>query len=120
MTVIVSSHILDELAKVADAFGIINDGKLIDEFTSEELDTRCGTYLVLKTGDIEKTQAVLKDMGISSCELLENGKIKIMQAVDDTSKLVVALVEAGVPVYELALVQTTLEQYYLTRTGGEV
>ena len=37
MTVIVSSHILEELAKVADAFGIINDGKLIDEFTADEL-----------------------------------------------------------------------------------
>ena len=120
MTVIVSSHILDELAKVADAFGIINDGKLIDEFTSEQLDERCGTHIILRTGDDEKAKAVLEDNGISSYELLENGKIKIMQAVDDTSKLVVALVEAGVPVYELALVQTTLEQYYLTRTGGEV
>ena len=120
MTVIVSSHILDELAKVADAFGIINDGKLIDEFTSEQLGERCGTYLVLKTGDAEKTQAVLADMGISSYELIENGKIKIVQAVDDTSKLIAALVEAGIPVYELALAQTTLEQYYLTRTGGNV
>ena len=120
MTVIVSSHILDELAKVADAFGIINDGKLIDEFTSEQLEEKCGTYLVLKTGDIKKTQAVLADKGIGSYEVLENGKIKIMQAVEDTSKLVAALVEAGVPVYELALTQTTLEQYYLTRTGGNV
>lgn len=120
MTVIVSSHILDELAKVADAFGIINDGKLIDEFTSEQLEEKCGTYLVLKTGDVKKTQAVLADKGIGSYEVLENGKIKIMQAVEDTSKLVAALVEAGVPVYELALTQTTLEQYYLTRTGGNV
>ena len=118
MTVIVSSHILDELAKVADAFGIINDGKLIDEFTSEQLEERCGTHIVLKTGDAEKTQAVLANKGISSYELLENGKIKITESVDDTSKLVVALVEAGVPVYELALVQSTLEQYYLTCTGG--
>ena len=38
MTVIVSSHILDELAKVANSFGIINEGKLIDEFTLEELE----------------------------------------------------------------------------------
>ena len=118
MTVIVSSHILDELAKVADAFGIINDGKLIDEFTSEQLEERCSAYLVLKTGDAEKTQAVLAGMGISAYELLENGKIKITEEVDDTSKLISALVEAGVPVYELASVQTTLEQYYLTCTGG--
>ncbi len=118
MTVIVSSHILDELAKVADAFGIINDGKLIDEFTSEQLEERCGTHIILKTGDTEKTQAVLADKGIRSYEIFENEKIKIMEEVDDTSKLIVALVEAGIPVYELALSQTTLEQYYLTCTGG--
>ena len=46
MTVIVSSHILDELAKVADSFGIIHEGKLMDEFTSEELSLRCGKYTV--------------------------------------------------------------------------
>ena len=120
MTVIVSSHILDELAKVADAFGIINDGKLIDEFTSEQLEERCGTHFILKTGDAEKTRVVLADKGISSFEILENGSFKILQVISDTSKLIVALVEAGVPVYELALVQTTLEQYYLTRTGGKV
>ena len=120
MTVIVSSHILDELAKVADAFGIINDGKLIDEFTSAELDERCGTHVVLKTGDAEKTQTVLTDMGIQSYEFLENGSIKISQTVEDTSKLIAALVGAGVAVYELAMVQTTLEQYYLNRTGGNV
>lgn len=120
MTVIVSSHILDELAKVADAFGIINDGKLIDEFTSEQLEERCGTHIVLKTGDAIKTQEVLADEGISSIEILENGCFKINEAIEDTSKIVSALVGAGVPVYELASVQTTLEQYYLTRTGGEV
>ena len=38
MTGIVSNHILDELAKMSDSFGIINDGKLVDKFTSSELD----------------------------------------------------------------------------------
>ena len=120
MTVIVSSHILDELAKVADSFGIINDGKLIDEFTSEELDMRCSKYTVLKTGEAEKTKKVLADNGIKRYEILESGSIRINQEIEDTSKLIAALVGAGVPVYELASVQGTLEQYYLNRTGGNV
>ena len=118
MTVIVSSHILDELSKVADCFGIINDGKLIDEFTSRELEERCGKYILLKTGDVEKSVKVLSDNGIRSYDVLENGEIRIREEVKDNSKLIVALVEAGVPVYELALVQSTLEQYYLNQTGG--
>ena len=120
MTVIVSSHILDELAKVADAFGIINDGKLIDEFTVEELESRCSKYTVLKVGEIEKTEKVLADSGVNKYEVLNNGEIRINEEIDDTSNLIAALVGAGVPVYELASAQGTLEQYYLNRTGGNV
>ena len=118
MTVIVSSHILDELAKVADAFGIINDGKLIDEFTAEELESRCSKYTVLKAGDLETTRKVLADNGLDKYEVLDNGNIRINGEIEDTSKLIAALVGAGVPVYELASVQGTLEQYYLNCTGG--
>ena len=120
MTVIVSSHILDELAKVANAFGIINDGKLIDEFTSEQLEERCGKYVLLKTGDYEKTKEVLFANGIQSYSVYENGDIRINEEIEDTSKIVAALVGADVPVYEIALVQSTLEEYYLNRTGGAV
>ena len=120
MTVIVSSHILDELAKVADSFGIINDGKLIDEFTSKELEKRCGKYILLKTGNLEKTQKVFADQGITAYDVLENGNIQINEDIKDTSKLIAALVGKGVAVYELASVQSTLEQYYLNRTGGKV
>lgn len=120
MTVIVSSHILDELAKVADAFGIINDGKLIDEFTAEELESRCSKYTVLKAGELEKTEKVLADSGVNKYEVLSNGEIRINEEIEDTSKLIAALVGAGVPVYELASAQGTLEQYYLNRTGGNL
>jgi ABC-2 type transport system ATP-binding protein len=120
MTVIVSSHILDELAKVADSFGIINDGKLIDEFTSEELEKRCGKYVLLRTGDVEKSREVLSNCGVGAFDIRENGSIEINEEIEDTSKLISALVGAGVAVYELAIVQSTLEQYYLHRTGGNV
>ena len=120
MTIIVSSHILDELAKVANAFGIINDGKLIDEFTSEQLEERCGKYVLLKTGDYEKTKEVLFANGIQSYSVYENGDIRINEEIEDTSKIVAALVAADVPVYEIALIQSTLEEYYFNRTGGAV
>ena len=120
MTVIVSSHILDELAKVADSFGIINNGKLIDEFTSEELQLRCGKHILLKAGDAQAACKVLAENGINEYEVLESGSIQINEKVEDTSKLNAALVGAGVPVYELSLVQRTLEQYYLNKTGGAV
>jgi hypothetical protein len=93
---------------------------LIDEFTSRELEERCGKYILLKTGDTEKTKKVLADNGVKSYNALANGNIKINEEIADTSKLIASLVGAGVAVYELSSVQSTLEQYYLNRTGGIV
>lgn len=118
MTVIVSSHILEELEKVADSFGIINNGKLIDEFTSAELEERCSRYIMLKVGNVDESLKVLADNGVDKCEVTEEGIIRITEEVGDTSKLIASLVGAGVSVYELASIQGTLEQYYLNSTGG--
>ena len=120
LTVIVSSHILEELVKVADSFGIISDGRLIDEFTIEELGQRCGKYVLLKTGDAEKSCKVLSACGIGKYEVLENGSIRIEEEIEDTSKIIAALVGADIAVYELVTAQRTLEQYYLNRTGGNI
>lgn len=118
LTIIVSSHILEELVKVADSFAIINDGKLLDEFTSEELARRCSSYIVLKTSSSEKTQQILSDMEISGVEVLDDKNVKITSSIDDTSKVIEKLVNSDIAVYELAFKQMTLEEYYLKSTGG--
>lgn len=119
ITIIVSSHILEELVKVADSFGIINSGKLIDEFSSDELLDRCSKYLYLKVSDIDKTTSILNKMDITKFEVGEK-EIRIMQEVKDSSELISALVYGDVKVYELAYKQITLEEYYLSRTGRAV
>lgn len=120
MTVIVSSHILEELAKVADAFGIINEGKLVDEFTSDELNQRCNKYILLRVSDNDKAVELLKKMNLTSYEVAEQG-IRIYSEVEDTSEVIKALVCDNVKVYELSIAQSTLEEYYLdnTRRDGE-
>lgn len=117
ITIIVSSHILEELVKVADSFGIIHDGQLMDEFTSEELNDRCSSYLHLKVSNKAKTTSILKKMNITNFEITDNGEFKVKDEIQDTSKLVAALVEDGIGVYEITHKQITLEEYYLSRTG---
>ena len=118
LTIIVSSHILEELVKVADSFAIINDGKLLEEFSAEELARRCSSYIILKTSRSEKTQQILSDMEISGVEVLDDKNVKITSSIDDTSKVIEKLVNSDVAVYELAFKQMTLEEYYLKSTGG--
>jgi len=62
ITVFVSSHILGELEKIATRYGVISRGKMVDEFRSDELATRCGKNLVIHTSDPQKVENVLKEL----------------------------------------------------------
>jgi ABC-2 type transport system ATP-binding protein len=120
LTIIVSSHILEELVKVADSFAIINSGKLLDEFSAEELAKRCSTYASLKTSSSEDAKKILIDMQISDFEVIDEQHIKINSSIEDTSKLIEKLVKSDIAVYEFAFKQMTLEEYYLNSTGRNV
>lgn len=120
LTIIVSSHILEELVKVADSFAIINSGKLLDEFTADELAERCITYVLLKTTDSQSTKKILLDMQIDDIEVLDEKTLKIRSKIEDSSKVIANLVNGNVGVYEFAFKQMTLEEYYLNSTGRNV
>ena len=117
ITILISSHILDELAKVADSFGIIHEGALIDEFTSQQLEERCGEFIILKTDNLAKAENILRNMNIFNFETVNDG-IKINQSNVNTAEIVNKMVSAGVNVSEIYYNRLTLEEYYLNLTGG--
>lgn len=118
ITVIVSSHILDELHKVADSFGIIHDGCLVDELTSEELNFRCGEYTIVRADDNDALRACLSELGFNDTTVADSGEVYISDKVDEPATLLRQLIEKGIAVSEFTLKQSTLEEYYLRKTGG--
>ena len=118
ITIMISSHILDELAKVADCFGIINEGRLLDEFTAEELHRRCGQYVMIRTDDAEKTLKVLGGIGVDTAVKEPDGALRVNGHLDGTAAMAKAIVEAGIALKEIHLQSVTLEDYYLGVTGG--
>ena len=58
-TVVISSHILGELEKIATHYGIVRGGKMIKEMTAAELDAGCRTYVALQTRDRNRAKALL-------------------------------------------------------------
>ena len=58
-SIIISSHLLGELQKVATHYGIIRHGRMICEMTADELEESCRTYVALKAADINKTKMIL-------------------------------------------------------------
>ena len=119
ITIMVSSHILDELSRVADYYGIINEGTLLDEFSAEELEKRSGQYVVIRTRDSERAANVLKEMGIRNIATEHDGSLRVNEALDRTAAMSQAIVSAGIDLQEIYLRTISLEDYYLGVTGGK-
>ena len=118
ITIMISSHILDELSRLADTFGIVHEGKLIDEFNMNDLQDRCGQYVLLRTDNNEKAISTLSKMGYNNLGT-EDDALKIVDAVGDTVAINKTLVNSDIGVKELIIRKTSLEDYYLSVTGGK-
>lgn len=109
-TVVVSSHILGELEKIATHYGIVRGGKMIKEMTAQELDENCRTYIALKTRDINKTKGLLACKYSKVVE--ENEYIRIYDEVSPED-IVTYLYENNILVNEIKTAKITLEEYYI-------
>ncbi|MDE7084926.1 MAG: ATP-binding cassette domain-containing protein [Clostridia bacterium] len=116
-TIIISSHILGELEKIATHYGIVRGGKMLKEMTAVELNADCRTFVALKAKDTEKTVSLLKKMYIRV--ELENGFVRIYDAAN-AETVVTYLYENGVTVTEIKTDKIGLEEYYTDLMKGEV
>lgn len=110
-TVVISSHILGELEKIATHYGIVRGGKMIKEMTAEELDAGCRTYVALKTRDMNRTKAILS-CKYSRLEEDENGSIRVYDA-REPEEIVAYLYKNGILVSEIGTEKIGLEEYYI-------
>lgn len=110
-TVIISSHILGELEKIATHYGIIRHGKMIKEMTAQELDDKCPTYIALKAKDLDKTKALLT-MKYSRVNEDDSGYIRIYDNIKPED-IVTYLYENNILVSEIKTDKINLEEYYI-------
>jgi len=116
ITFMISSHILDELGKIATNYGIMTNGAL-EEITAEELKKNCGTSLKVVTDDGEKAAEIIK-ANFPELVFGRNGRVfEITSEVMDASAINGALVRGGVSVYELTSEKVELEDYFIERIG---
>ena len=112
ITVLISSHILSELEKIASCYGFISHGRLIEEITTEELQARCRKSLNIKVDKIEAAEATIKGLGIKEYKVFPNGDIKVYDNVQITD-VVTALSTHGVAVLGINSSDESVEDYYL-------
>lgn len=111
-TVVISSHILGELEKIATHYGIVRGGKMIKEMTAEELEASCRTFIALQTKDIEKTKAVL-NRKYSRVETDEEGFIRIYDNIKAEEAVEYLYKQFNIAVTEIRTDKIGLEEYYI-------
>ena len=115
-SIIVSSHLLGELQKVATHYGIIRHGKMIVEMTADELDASCRTYVALTSAEMNRTKMLL-GCKYSRVEEDEAGYIRVYD-LTTPEEIVTYLYENGICVTEIKTDKIGLEEYYIDLMKG--
>jgi ABC-2 type transport system ATP-binding protein len=110
VTILISSHILGELSKIATHYGIIRNGTLIKEMHASEMSEECRDFVFMKTGNNTQAEIILsqkykeveqKDGGIRIYDETESAKVGGLMYAN------------GIPVNEIIFNKIGLEEYYL-------
>ena len=119
MTILISSHILSELSELATTYGIISNGKLIEEITAKQLSEKCRQYIDLKVDDTARAVILLeRELGISDYEVLEDSNIKVFSNLDNVGEVNSLLSRSGIIVESISVKGENLEEYFMINIGG--
>lgn len=119
-TILISSHILSEIALLADDIGIIDHGVLLEEESLEELEAKNDKYIHFTVSDARAAARLLYTRcGMRDFEVLNEHELTLAESKTDIAGLVAQFVQAGLAVQDAHLCEDTLEDYFKKVTGGE-
>ena len=116
ITVLISSHILDELSRLATHYGFIDHGQMIKEISREELEAACGKCTHVQVSDTQTLSQVLDSMNLKYS--IHSETEADIYAEITISKLTLALAEKSCELYTVQEKEESLESYYISLVGG--
>ncbi len=116
ITVLISSHILDELSRLATHYGFIDGGRMVREMSAEELEARCRKCMRIEVSDAAALARVLDGMQ-AEYRILEENRADIYAEIPVTA-LVSALERENCAVISLREQDESLESFYMNLIGG--
>lgn len=120
VTILISSHILSELALMCSEYLFIAEGEIIRQLDNEELKRECRSYLSINTDNNNLALAVLREkLGVTDYEVEADGSIKLYEYLENIAAVSRTLYENGVLPLGLSAGGDTLEQYYISMIGGD-
>ena len=114
ITILISSHILGELGKLATRYGVIRDGRMVQEITAQQLEENCRDYLYVRVNRPKEAAVCLeKKLGLTQYEVRPEGRLQIYGG--EVSN---ALTQEGIVIQELYRHRRDTEEYFLEMMGG--
>lgn len=116
ITVLISSHILDELSKFATHYGFIDNGHIVKEISADELEVACKKCVRMEVNNTNALARVLDEMGIDY--KIITGETADVYAKVNVSQLTAALAKENCEVISMQERDESLESYYVSLVGG--
>ncbi|MBR4431122.1 MAG: ATP-binding cassette domain-containing protein [Clostridiales bacterium] len=117
VTIIISSHILSELSKLATDFAFVESGKVVKEITADDLENAGGLETEFYSGTPEQLLPVLNAMGLRT--KIDTDGIVYAKGYYNLTEVVMAANAAGVNIARVVTKETDLETYFVKLVGGE-
>lgn len=109
ITIMISSHILTELYKVASGYGFISEGKLVLEISKEDLDEECRGKCFIEVNDLEKSKSILLNTNIAYSH---NNNSIILNNIENRSEVINILAQNGITIVNISTEEVSLENFY--------
>lgn len=116
ITVLISSHYLDELSKIATHYGFIDNGKIIKEISSQELEKNCKRKVELNVSNVKECVKYFEECKYSY-EVISDKIINVYNTIN-ISELAIALSNRNCTINKFNENEETLENYYINLIGG--
>ncbi|ENQ3108556.1 ABC transporter ATP-binding protein [Bacillus cereus] len=120
LTILISSHILNELHQLATHYGIIHKGKLLEQLSSREMIDKCRKYIHIKVDSPQQAAVIIESkLETTNFEVMPDDTIKLYEHIDTSAKVSKVLSMNGLTIEQFALMGDTLENYFTKLIGGE-
>ncbi len=119
VTVLISSHVLDEIEQIADMIGVMHEGRLIEEVYMDELRRRNRQYVEFEVSDVNNAAVLLERLfDISDYEVCDDKTIRVFERIEHRGEITRQFVQKDILVTKVQISSEKLEDYFSTLIGG--
>lgn len=119
VTILISSHLLSELSKLANSYGVLEGGKIIKEMRGSDLEELCRPYIKVVVGDLKVAlNVVVENYHAHDFEILPYNTLALYDLSRDIPTVIKMFSDANVPILNVTQCQGDLESTFISLMGG--